>query len=164
MHVDTNLAARVMYGTSNLAAVAAPSAMTNTTTSFKVMARDVTPYSAVLWSCGDRASYMHVQVLGPAKHLRKQVVRVTAEHDFTTKVQLSGLRPATHYRYRVWFSGDSCGHRVIGAAVEGVFRTPPAPDAAAPVSCARGGTRYWFLLGPSPDSTTTLPRSMPLAA
>lgn len=137
MYVNTNLAALMMYATSDQSAVVVPPAV-NAAASFGVTASDVTSYSAVLWSRGDRASFMHVQVLGPTNGLRKQVARVTAEHDFTGKIQMSGLRPATEYRYRVWFSEDSFGHRVISDAVEGVFRTPPAPDAAVPVSFTWG--------------------------
>lgn len=141
MHVKANLVVLMMCGVLNQSAVAAlPAAANNPAAAFGVMAGDVTPYSAVLWSRGDRESFMHVQILGPINGLlRTQAARVTAEHDFTGKIQVSGLRPATEYRYRVWFSNDEFGNRGINEALEGRFRTPPAPDAVAPVSFTWGG-------------------------
>lgn len=140
MHVKTSLIAAMVCGliaqggTTAVAVAAAPAV------SHGVMAGDVTPYSAVLWARGDRASFMHVRIFGRVDGLmRNQVVRVDADDDYTGKLHVTGLRPATEYRYRVWFSDSATGHRGAGDAVEGTFRTPPTADAAAAVRFSWGG-------------------------
>ena len=59
-----------------------------------VVAGDVTSTSAVIWSRADRASTMHVLVKGNGRDFRDseyRAVAVTAEHDFTGKVRITGL-------------------------------------------------------------------------
>lgn len=105
-----------------------------------VSAGDVTANSAVIWSRADRAGTMHVQLLG-RRHDdgAYRSVPVTAEDDFTGKVQIDGLKPGTEYRYRVWFSDEREGRPGKDRAVEGSFRTAPAAQDNTAVHLAWGG-------------------------
>lgn len=141
MHVKLSLAMVMTCGLMPFqpAAAAIPAAA-SITVPYGVMAGDVTPNSAVIWSRGENESFMHVRIFGRVNGVvRSQSVRVTAEQDYTGKIQVSGLRPATEYRYRVWFSDREIGSRGIDEAVEGTFRTPPSADAPAAVSFTWGG-------------------------
>lgn len=140
MHVKTRLAAAMICGLMAQGAGAASPVTAPPMVSHGVMAGDVTPYSAVLWARGDRESFMHVRIFGRVDGpMRNQVVRVEADDDYTGKLHVTGLRPATEYRYRVWFSDRESGHRGAGEAVEGTFRTPPTADAATTVRFTWGG-------------------------
>jgi phosphodiesterase/alkaline phosphatase D-like protein len=55
----------------------------------------------------------------------------TAEHDFTARVAVDGLTPATTYRYRAWCGGERLP--VEAGAEQGAFRTAPARGDPAPV-------------------------------
>jgi alkaline phosphatase D len=94
---------------------------------------DVRADSAVLWARTDRPATLQVALSGGG-HAPIPPVLVDAEHDFTGRVALTGLRPATTYRYTVRFRG---GDR--GPGVRGAFTTAAAADDAAPVRLAFGG-------------------------
>lgn len=64
---------------------------------------------------------------------QRQSAEFEASHDFTGRWRFEGLRPATKYRYRLV---DVVSEK--GDAIEGEFRTAPAPGAAARVSLALG--------------------------
>jgi alkaline phosphatase D len=98
-----------------------------------VIVGDVTSSSALLWARADRESPLNVVLSGGA---HGDIPRARAEpaHDFTARVVLEHLRPATTYRYRAWFGG----RRHVGVA-EGTFRTAPAGREPAPLRLAFGG-------------------------
>ena len=98
-----------------------------------VIVGDVSSSSAQLWARADRESTLNVVLSGGA-HGDIPPARAEAAHDFTARVALEHLRPATTYRYRAWFGGH--GH---DAVAEGTFRTAPAADKAAPLRLAFGG-------------------------
>jgi alkaline phosphatase D len=92
---------------------------------------DVTPRSAVLWARADGGGTLRVELSGgPPRWVRG--VHVVAEDDWTGRVRLNGLAPATRYSYRVRFSPR-------GRTVSGSFRTPPGETTAASVRLAFGG-------------------------
>jgi alkaline phosphatase D len=98
-----------------------------------VIVGDVTSSSALLWARADRESTLNVVLSGGA---HGDIPRARAEpaHDFTARVALEHLRPATTYQYRAWFGGR--GHDGV---VEGTFRTAPNAEKAAPLRLAFGG-------------------------
>ncbi len=102
-----------------------------------VVVGDVTTRSAVLWARANRAATLNV-VLSGGGHGAIEQVRVRAEDDFTGTTLLTGLRPATSYEYRVWFSLGAPGAG-RGPIVRGSFRTPPADHERARVRLAFGG-------------------------
>lgn len=87
---------------------------------------DVTPTSAVVWARGRHTGTLEVLygVVGAAPTARRSL-SVTAGGDFTGKLALTGLAPATRYAVRV-SQGD--------ARVEAEFVTAPSPDAPARVT------------------------------
>jgi alkaline phosphatase D len=101
-----------------------------------VAAGDVTSHSAVIWSRANQASTMYVQILDEDEdeHAKQQNVRVTADHDFTGKVQVNGLKPDTDYRYRVWFGSNKGHHHNKNNVEEGRFHTAPRSDAVKAVT------------------------------
>jgi alkaline phosphatase D len=95
---------------------------------------DVQSTSAVIWSRGDREATLHVSlspVNGGPEFDRS--VAVTADHDFTGKIDFVGLKPTTTYRYSVDF-GDDHGQGAIGS-----FTTAPAASQKQAVRFAWGG-------------------------
>jgi alkaline phosphatase D len=99
---------------------------------------EVRATSAVIWSRTDREAEMHVELEG-GRRARIEAVRVKAEDDYTGRVLAEPLQPGTAYRYKVWFTEDEHGKAGRDSAVEGSFRTPPAPDASQTVTFAWGG-------------------------
>lgn len=96
-----------------------------------VASGDVTPTSALIWARGAEipnsalvVEYSTNEDFSDAQ--RAEPVALTPERDFTAKVALTGLKPATRYYYRV--------KQVLGAqqspSVSGTFVT--APEANAP--------------------------------
>jgi alkaline phosphatase D len=92
---------------------------------------DVTATSAVLWARGLSEGQLRVRY-GPAgappdatTHLA-----VTPGRDFTGKIGLAGLRPATRYAYQVEDGGST---------TTGEFVTAPAPDTPEPVTFVWSG-------------------------
>jgi alkaline phosphatase D len=92
---------------------------------------DVTDTSAVLWARGLSEGQLRVGYgpAGASPHGAAQLA-VTRGRDFTGKIGLAGLRPATRYAYRI--EGD-------GATATGEFVTAPAPDAPGPVTFVWSG-------------------------
>ena len=90
-----------------------------------VASGDVTPFSAVLWTRVNEPSRLKVKVstdpgFAPAATLVRQVV-ARPEHDFTAKLLVFPLSPATRYHYHFVGPGGNVTSEV------GRFRTPPLP-------------------------------------
>jgi alkaline phosphatase D len=98
-----------------------------------VAAGEVRDTSAIVWGRCDRSGTLRV-ALGS---LPVGSARVTAEHDFTGKVAVDGLAPATAYDYRAWCAEENGGGE--SHAQRGAFRTAPRPGDATPVRFAWGG-------------------------
>jgi alkaline phosphatase D len=96
---------------------------------------DVTETRAVIWSRTDRETTMHVEFDPTPAGGAPRGLHVRADDDFTGQLAVSGLRPATRYRFRVSFG--EWGAR--GAAVHGAFTTAPPASASARVSIAWTG-------------------------
>jgi len=92
---------------------------------------EVTDRSAVVWARSGAAAEM-VVAYGNNGIAR---ARSEAARDFTAKVKLENLTPATLYRYRVHFEAGS----EASNAVEGSFRTAPSPDTSTSVRFVVGG-------------------------
>lgn len=101
-----------------------------------VAAGEVTATSAVIWSRCDRAAELHVAIDGVNDAERTATAR--AANDFTAKVTVDGLEPATTYQYRVWCVGRDDA-AVVGQAVGGTFRTAPRADSPQAVRFVWGG-------------------------
>jgi len=88
---------------------------------------DVTPTGAVVWARGRHAGTLEVLygVVGGAAPTARRALSVTAGGDFTGKVALTGLTPATRYAVRV-SQGET--------RAEAEFVTAPPPDAPARVT------------------------------
>jgi phosphodiesterase/alkaline phosphatase D-like protein len=99
-----------------------------------VASGDVTSSSAVLWTRIDRDTSVKVEVWNnPQLHGRKAFQRlvqhVSAERDFTVKVDATDLSPDTAYSYRFKHEdADGTAYSDVGT-----FRTAPAADAASDV-------------------------------
>jgi alkaline phosphatase D len=97
-----------------------------------VASGDVTATSAILWTRIDRETNVKVEVwdnpeLKGMKAFQQTVPQASAAHDFTVKVDATGLSPGTFYYYR--FKHDDTD----GASFSdiGTFRTAPSPYIAA---------------------------------
>jgi alkaline phosphatase D len=102
-----------------------------------VVAGDVRAESATLWARGAGTGVLHVRLSGGA-HRSIPPIGLSAAHDFTGQVPVSGLEPDTQYRYRAWVSGGSPG-RARGPEVDGSFRTAPRSDDGQAIRLAFGG-------------------------
>jgi len=101
---------------------------------YGVAAGEVTATSAILWTRAPSAGRVTVVVWKPAPLTVKGMsfaATARAEDDFTVRVPVRGLRPATRYRYR-FVRG-----RVLSGS--GMFETAPGPTAAATVRFALSG-------------------------
>jgi len=88
---------------------------------------DVTPTSAVVWARGRHAGTLEVLygVVGADAPPARRALSVTAGGDFTGKLALTGLAPATRYAVRV-SQGET--------GAEAQFVTAPPPDVPARVT------------------------------
>lgn len=103
-----------------------------------VASGDVTPAAATLWTRANRETTLTLEINGEAR----QQISVTAESDFTAKVRVDSLTPATAYTYR-WRDGDAVSE-------EGKFRTAPEPSAASRVKFAFSGDSDGTLVNGEP--------------
>jgi alkaline phosphatase D len=90
---------------------------------------DVRPTSAVIWTRADRPGLVQLfywqAATGQGSDFRRVTLRAGPARDLTIRVRLTGLRPATEYRYSF----------LQGTAVTrlGTFTTAPAPGSDVPV-------------------------------
>ncbi len=77
---------------------------------------------------------MHAR-LSSGHKMVEQTVPVSADRDFTGRIQLHNLEPGTEQHVAIWFTRD--GHAGPEHSVR--FVTPPARDHAAPVTFVFGG-------------------------
>ena len=101
-----------------------------------VAAGEVTPTSVKLWARAPKPEPVAIMVLPPgagtrANPIRAYSVPATSATDLTVQRVVTGLRPATTYRYRFW-QGDVSSRL-------GTFRTPPRSSVRARVSFAFTG-------------------------
>ncbi len=107
-----------------------PAGASLTTAGVLVTVGEVTPTSAVVWTRGVREGDVTVEY-GPVGRERSRArIAVRATDDFTGKLTLDQLSPATRYGYRLTASGDT---------VDGEFVTAPAADAGTAVTFAWSG-------------------------
>jgi alkaline phosphatase D len=111
-----------------------------------VASGDVTAKSAIIWGRASGTSQMHVEYATDQNFAHAQtaaVVDASPTADYTAQVKLEGLKPATAYLYRVWFTGTATdGSTVKTAARTGTFRTLPAAGTSQPLSFV-----FWGDLG-----------------
>ncbi|MFO0839769.1 MAG: alkaline phosphatase D family protein [Phycisphaerae bacterium] len=110
--------------------------------SLGVTAGDVTDQSAILWTRADRGGPVRAEIgAGEDFSAPERFVRQDAagDSDFTIKVTLDALHPATTYFYRFVRLDDGAVSAV------GRFRTAPAPDTAAELRFVfSGDTNFAF--------------------
>ena len=103
-----------------------------------VASGDVTSSRAIVWTRVDQAANIKLEVwrntscLTGQKAFQKNNIRSSATSDFTIKVDVAGLAPATEYCYR-FRRGDE------GSSDVGVFTTAPAATSAADVEFTYSG-------------------------
>ena len=101
-----------------------------------VAAGEVTPTSAKLWARAPQAGPVTLEVLPPnagtrASPIRAYALRAEAASDLTVQRVVTGLRPATRYRYRFHQGGVT--------SPAGTFATAPRPTASVGVRFAITG-------------------------
>lgn len=101
-----------------------------------VAAGEVTPTSARLWARATAPGPVTIAVLPPNAGTRKSPIRVYSvsaleRTDLTVQRVVTGLRPATRYRYQFWQRDR--------VSVTGTFTTAPRPSTAASVRFALTG-------------------------
>ena len=102
-----------------------------------VIVGDVTASSGLLWARADQEATLNV-VLSGGRHGAIATARARAANDYTARIPLDGLAPATTYNYRAWLSLGSPGGS-HGPSVEGSFHTAPSHDLHAPLRLDFGG-------------------------
>src|SRR5262245_13540197 len=98
----------------------------------------VGPDSAMVWTRADGECRVQVRYgTAPGDGMKAQSAEVTASAaaDFTAKITLRGLQPATEYHYQVTLTGAGGAQ----AGPKGRFRTAPAPGSAAAFTFAFSG-------------------------
>ena len=101
---------------------------------YGVAAGEITPTSAVLWTRAPSAGPVTVVVWKPAPHTVKGMsftATARATDDFTVRVPVRGLKPATRYRFRF------VRRRTLSGP--GSFETAPDPTADATIRFALSG-------------------------
>ncbi|MBI3989063.1 MAG: alkaline phosphatase D family protein, partial [candidate division NC10 bacterium] len=96
-----------------------------------VASGDVTSSSALLWTRVDQAATLTAEVAlddSFSSIVASESVAATVDNDFTAKVDISRLDPASTYFYR--FKADE------SVSPPGTFRTAPAPETSASVRFA----------------------------
>jgi alkaline phosphatase D len=100
-----------------------------------VSSGEVTESSAVLWTRTDIAATIRLEVSTAAdfggSEVFRQIVRTNEAADFTAKIKIDGLQPATTYYYR-WIRGN------VDSDV-GTFQTAPPASSSTSVQFAFTG-------------------------
>ena len=110
-----------------------------------VASGDVTARTAVVWARAAQKATLHVEYSTDESFsdARRERTRVDASTDYTGKVRLADLAPATRYHYRVWATDGGAGQSPE-SAVPGTFLTPPAPDEDGAVTFAWSGDTWGY--------------------
>ncbi|MGC4097333.1 MAG: alkaline phosphatase D family protein [Nitrospira sp.] len=100
---------------------------------------DVTSDSAVLWFRTDGPAHMEIRFAAvheweDAARVKIERVFTEADHDFTVKFPLTGLRPATRYRYVVRTIPPDPATKSSLQLAQGEFTTAPSASASVPVT------------------------------
>ena len=128
--VATTVAAALLLG------AAAPAKQGRPGFPLGVAAGDVTSTTAILWARAPRAGAVTLEVLPPnagtrSSPIRAYALRASASSDLTVQRRVTGLRPATSYRYRFHQGGVT--------SPAGRFETAPRPTAGVTVRFAISG-------------------------
>ena len=126
----------VVVGAGLLAGTAAPAKEGRPGFPLGVAAGEVNGTSAILWSRAPRAGAVTLELLLPSAGTRASPIRVYALRasgatDLTVQRRVTGLRPATRYRYRFHHGGLT--------SPIGTFETAPRAQASVPVRFAITG-------------------------
>lgn len=109
--------------------VGSPAVAGQRTFTHGVASGDVTPTSAILWTRVDRKALVHVELstdlsFHPGRRgVIRAHVQAEGEDDFTAKIRIDQLEPATRYFYRFHAGGAS--------SPTGTFKTAPLPGISA---------------------------------
>ncbi len=103
-----------------------------------VMTGEVDDHSAVIWGRGSGAGWLQLELQG-SDAPRRQRAPLEPQRDFTARIQLSQLTPATNYTYKAWLSTDQDGGVAPPGAEVALFRTAPKSEAEARVRFAFSG-------------------------
>jgi alkaline phosphatase D len=134
----TGAALPFLFGPSGCALTTAGIFDGNTGLSLGTVVGDVTPDGAIVWLRAAPESSVSIQYgkdPALAASASTPAVQVASENDYTAKIMLGGLEPASVYYYRAAVAGRKPG--LIAR-----FTTAPAPDDPAVVKfCFSGDTR-----------------------
>jgi len=109
-----------------------------TALSLYALAGDVTDASALIWLRAEPGSRVAVQYGRDARladYAATAVERVNVAADYTAKISVNGLQPATRYYYRAVVSGK------VPGPIGSFLTAPRAHDAAKVTFCFSGDTR-----------------------
>lgn len=98
--------------------------------------------NVVIWARASRAAVLRVRYdvdAGFGSPMEAAPVQVGSATDYTARVKLVGLRPATTYSYEAWFEESHGAAAPRSPSERGTFRTAPSLDAHEPVSFVFGG-------------------------
>lgn len=100
---------------------------------------DVTSAAAVLWFRTEGPAQVEVRFAAVqdwehAARMKTEQVSTEADHDFTMKLPLTGLHPATRYRYRVRTMQPTPPTESALEGTQGEFMTAPAASESVPVT------------------------------
>lgn len=100
---------------------------------------DVTSEAAVLWFRTDGPAQAEVRIAAVNEWERTPYVKAdrfstTAAQDFTLQVPLTGLRPATRYRYVVQPIPPPSAKDSMGGSTQGEFKTAPSASESVPTT------------------------------
>lgn len=100
---------------------------------------DVTSDSAVLWFRTDGPAQVEVRSAPVdewehAPRVKTELFSTKAAQDFTMQIPLTGLRPATRYRYTVRTIHPPLPTDSVGGLMQGEFRTAPSATESVPTT------------------------------
>jgi phosphodiesterase/alkaline phosphatase D-like protein len=104
------------------------------------MTGEVTDTAAIVWTRAQQACFASVQYSthpGMVGALETPTIVASATRDFTVRIALQGLTPATRYYYRLRLALQPGTAGTLGPI--GQFRTAPSPHQLQPVSFAFSG-------------------------
>lgn len=114
-----------------------------------VASSEVTTTSAVLWTRGDRAGDIRLEVAADSSFsqlVHTSTLPLSTATDFTAQGDVANLTPHQRYFYR-WRAGAGIGSHV---SPTGSFKTAPLPTQAVPLRFAYSGDSDGALVGGQP--------------